>query len=80
MTDTIAPIQGNWWLDEGRDSGVWPCEVLYYSRNIFGRVVKVRTTHPSSMYYGEEIAVDPARVYDSGFNRVSDAVEAVSNA
>jgi hypothetical protein len=68
----IEPIKGNWWLDEGRGSGVWPCEVL--DDTIFG--VRVRTTHEGSMFYGEAVIVDRNRVYDSGFNRVRDAVRA----
>jgi hypothetical protein len=66
----IAPVTGTWWLDEGRDSGVWPCEVL--DASIFG--VRVRTTHEASLYYGETIIVDHNRVYDSGFNRVREAL------
>jgi hypothetical protein len=62
----IEAIQGNWWLDEGESSGVWPCEVL--SANVFG--VRVRTTHEGSMYYGDEIVVPHNRVYDSGFHHV----------
>ena len=73
----MKPIEGwTWWLDEGEKSGVWPCEVLYVSRSIFGTVVKVRPTHKGSLYYGQEIMVEPERVYDSGFNRVTDVEEA----
>lgn len=72
----IEPIKGNWWLDEGAQSGVWPCEVLRAS--IFG--VTVRTTHEGSMYHGETIVVDRNRVYDSGFNRVSDAQKSAREA
>lgn len=68
----IDPIKGRWWLDSGRDSGVWPCEVL--SENIFG--LQVRQTNPGGPYYGETIYVDHNRVYDSGFNRVRDAIKA----
>lgn len=67
----IPAIKGNWWLDEGQQSGVWPCEVLHAS--IFG--VTVRPTHKGSLYYGETIVVDHNRVYDSGFNRVNDALQ-----
>lgn len=60
----IAAPKGSWWLDEGQQSGVWPCEVL--SISIFG--VTVRPTHKGSMYYGETILVDRKRVYDNAFN------------
>ena len=66
----ILPIKGSWWLDEGQQSGVWPCEVLRC--NLFG--VTVRPTHEGSMYYGETLAVDHNRVYDSGFHRVRQAL------
>lgn len=66
----IPAIQGNWWLDEGHYSGVWPCEVL--SASVFG--LTVRTTHTGSMYHGETIVVNSNRVYDSGLNSVDDAL------
>lgn len=68
----IEAIKGNWWLDEGQGSGVWPCEVL--SVSVFG--VMVRPTHAGSMYAGETLLVDRNRVYDGGFNRVDAAIAA----
>jgi hypothetical protein len=68
----IKPIEGwTWWLDEGQESGVWPCEVLDYLGPVFG--VKVRPTHEGSLYYGQTLWVDHNRVYDSGFHRVREA-------
>lgn len=58
-----APV-GRWWLDDGKDSGVWPCEVLGITP--FG--TRVRTTLEAGPYYGETIIVDRSRVYDSRFN------------
>jgi hypothetical protein len=55
---------GRWWLDEGRDSGVWPCDVV--AINVFG--VTVTPTHEGSLYYGETFTVDRARVYDNKHN------------
>ena len=60
----IAAPEGRWWLDEGADSGVWPCDVL--SMNVFG--VRVRPTHDGSMYFGETIVVPRNRVHDNAFN------------
>lgn len=68
----IDPIDGQWWLDDGKDSGVWPCQVL--SQNLFG--VQVRQTNRGGPYYGETITVAHNRVYDSGFNSVRDAIKA----
>ena len=65
MTETpqTAPV-GRWWLDDGKDSGVWPCDVL--SRNLFGVTVRP-TLGPNK---GETFTVESSRVYDSAFNRV----------
>ena len=60
----IEAPNGRWWLDDGADSGVWPCEVV--SVNIFGATVRV--THPNGPYQGETITVDRKRVYDNRFN------------
>jgi hypothetical protein len=63
----IAPPVGRWWLDDGRDSGVWPCKV----HMITPLGIVVEGDHPNGPYYGERIWVDRGRVYDSAFNRPS---------
>jgi hypothetical protein len=65
MTDTIKAPVGRWWLDDGKDSGVWPC--IVHSVHVFG--VTVEGDHPNGPYYRERLVVDRNRVYDSGFNR-----------
>ncbi len=64
MTAIVDPV-GCWWLDDGDDSGVWPCDVV--DVNVLG--VVVRQTHPDGPYAGNTITVPRGRVYDSDFNR-----------
>lgn len=61
---SIVEPDGRWWLDDGRDSGVWPCKV--HSITIFG--VSIEGDHPNGPYYGERITVDRHRVYDNRGN------------
>lgn len=65
----IKPPEGSptWWLDDGADSGVWPCKVIGIS--LWPGHVTVEGTHPNGPYYGEEITVPRQRVYDGKGNR-----------